>query len=215
MQQVHFIGRIAGVGSELATHNWLMKQSTLGELLAVDYEALPFMTMCRAADTLWKHNTQIEQTLCTRISDLFGFSTTITLHDLTNTYYEGEVPHNTKAQRGQPKEKRTDCAMVPLGLALDGSGFVHRSQTFAGNVSEACTQETMLQNLGAPPDALVVMEPVSPQKPIFNMYVPAAMVIGWSAVSAHVNLMRMTQSRWEPLAMKRYAAKKWSPKMGG
>ena len=187
MQQVHFIqlltgldingaqvaaivgsliGRMAGVGSELATYNWLRKQSALGELLEVDYESLPLMTMYRAADALWKHSTPIEQTLFTRITDLFGFSTTITLYDLTNTYFEGEVPHNTKAQRGRSKEtcpercrrERTDCPLVTLGLVLDGSGFVRRSQTFAGNVSEAGTLETMLQDLGAPPDALVVMD---------------------------------------------------------
>src|SRR5664279_3786844 len=72
------IGRMAGVGSELATHNWLMKQSALGELLEVDYESLPLMTMYRAADALWKHGAQIEQTLFTRHTDLFGFATTIT-----------------------------------------------------------------------------------------------------------------------------------------
>jgi transposase len=152
------IGRMAGVGSELATHNWLMKQSALGELLEVDYASLPLMTMYRAADALWKHSAQIEQTLFTRLTDLFGFATTITLYDLTNTYFEGEVPHNTKARHGRSKEKRTDCPLVTLGLVLDGSGFVRRSQTFAGNVSEAGTLETMLQNLGAPQDALVVMD---------------------------------------------------------
>jgi transposase len=152
------IGRMAGVGSELATYNWLMKQSALGELLEVDYDSLPLMTMYRAADALWKHSTQIEQTLFTRITDLFGFSTTITLYDLTNTYFEGEVPHNTKARHGRSKEKRTDCPLVTLGLVLDGSGFVRRSQTFAGNVSEASTLETMLQDLNAPPGTLVVMD---------------------------------------------------------
>jgi transposase len=152
------IGRMAGVGSELATYNWLTKQSALGELLEVDYESLPLITMYRAADALWKHSAPIEQTLFTRLTDLFGFSTTITLYDLTNTYFEGEVPHNTKAQRGRSKEKRTDCPLVTLGLVLDGSGFVRRSQTFAGNVSEANTLQTMLQDLGAPPDALVVMD---------------------------------------------------------
>ena len=94
------------------------------------------------------------------------FSTTITLYDLTNTYFEGEVPHNTKARRGRSKEacperrrrERTNCPLVTLGLVLDGSGFVRRSQTFAGNVSEAGTLATMLQNPGAPHDALVVME---------------------------------------------------------
>jgi len=126
------IGRMAGVGSELATYNWLMKQSALGELLEVDYESLSLMTMYRAADALWKHSAQIEQTLFTRITDLFGFSTTITLYDLTNTYFEGEVPHNTKARRGRSKEtcserrrrERSDCPLVTLGLVLDGSGFV-------------------------------------------------------------------------------------------
>ncbi len=106
------IGRMAGVGSELATHNWLMKHSGLGELMEVDYEALPLMTMYRAADTLWKHSARIEQTLFTRLTDLFGFSTTITLYDLTNTYFEGEVPHNTKARHSRSKEKRTDCHAI-------------------------------------------------------------------------------------------------------
>src|SRR5450755_1846328 len=69
------IGRMAGVGSELATYHWLMKQSALGELLEVDYESLPLMTMYRAADALWKHSTQIEQTLFTRI---FFFNDTAT-----------------------------------------------------------------------------------------------------------------------------------------
>jgi hypothetical protein len=41
--------------------------------------------MYRAADALWKHSTRIEQTLFMRITDLFGFSTTITLYDLSNT----------------------------------------------------------------------------------------------------------------------------------
>jgi hypothetical protein len=81
------IGRMAGVCSDLAPHNWLMKQSALGELLEIDYESLPLMTMYRAADALWKHSTRIEQTLFTRLTDLFGFSTTITLYDLTNTYF--------------------------------------------------------------------------------------------------------------------------------
>src|SRR5664280_2441242 len=123
-------GRMAGVCSELATHNWLTKQSALGELLEVDYASLPLMTMYRAADALWKHAAQIEQTLFTRLTDLFGFATTITLYELTNTYFEGEVPHNTKAHHGRSKEtcpelrqrERTACPLVTLGLVLDGSG---------------------------------------------------------------------------------------------
>jgi hypothetical protein len=43
-------------------------------------------------------------------------------------------------------------------LVLDGSGFVRRSQCFDGNVVEGTTLAGMLQSLGAPPGALVVMD---------------------------------------------------------
>jgi len=36
--------------------------------------------------------------------DLFNLDTTVTLYDLTNTYFEGEVPNNGKAHRGHSKE---------------------------------------------------------------------------------------------------------------
>jgi hypothetical protein len=53
------IARMAGVGSELATHNWLMKHSGLGELMEVDYEALPLMTMYRAGRPMPCGNTAL------------------------------------------------------------------------------------------------------------------------------------------------------------
>ncbi len=55
------IARMAGVGSELATYKWLIKQSALGELIDADYEALSLMTLYRAADTLWKHGTRLNR----------------------------------------------------------------------------------------------------------------------------------------------------------
>ena len=45
-----------------------------------------------------------------------------------------------------------------MGLILDGSGFVRRSQVFAGNAVEWRTLEAMLNGLSAPPGALVVMD---------------------------------------------------------
>jgi transposase len=47
---------------------------------------------------------------------------------------------------------------VTLGLVLDGSGFVRRSEVFAGNVSEGQTLAAMLQGLGAHGGALIVMD---------------------------------------------------------
>ena len=72
----------------------------------------------------------------------------MTLHDLTNTCFEGEAEGNSKAKRGHSKEKRSDCSLVTLGLVLDGSGFVRCSRTFAGNVAECSTLEGMLERIG-------------------------------------------------------------------
>jgi hypothetical protein len=130
----------------------------LGELLEVDFATLPLAPFYRAADLLMRHRAVIEQTVFTRVSDLFGLDWTVTLYDLTNTFFEGAALGNPKAQRGHSKEKRSDCPLVTLGLVLDGSGFVRRSQTFDGAVSEGTTLDGMLRGLGAPRGALVVMD---------------------------------------------------------
>ncbi|HBA67148.1 MAG TPA: IS1634 family transposase, partial [Methylococcaceae bacterium] len=152
------IGRMAAPGSEAATYRWLGQHSALGELLDIDFERMKPITLYRASDALMKHRDVIERTLFNRVHDLFGFETTVTMYDLTNTYFEGTAAANPKAQRGRSKEKRRDCPLVTLGLVLDGSGFVRRSQTFDGNASEGKTLAEMLKDLGAPPGALVVMD---------------------------------------------------------
>jgi len=152
------VARMAAPGSERATWGWLNDTSATGELLGLSFTDLSIMRLYRAADTLVKHQRTIEDALFNRAQDLFGFEATVTLYDLTNTYFEGVEAGNAKAQRGHSKEKRTDCPLLTLGLILDGSGFVRRSQVFAGNAVEWRTLEGMLSGLNAPPGALVVMD---------------------------------------------------------
>ena len=152
------VGRMAEPGSELATWHWLTHKSALGELTETDFEGLPLMGLYRASDMLVRHRQTIEDTLFTRINELFSLETTVTLYDLTNTYFEGEVSGNAKAKRGHSKEKRFGCPLVTLGLVLDGSGFVRRSRVFEGNVAEAGTLDTMLKGLGCPDGAMVIMD---------------------------------------------------------
>ena len=83
---------------------------------------------------------------------------TVTLYDLTNTFFEGEAAAQPKAERGHSKEKRSDCPRLTLGLVLDGAGFVRRSEVFAGAVNEDTTLAPMLDALHAPADAPVVMD---------------------------------------------------------
>ena len=152
------IGRMAVPGSELSTWHWLRQRSGLGELLDVDFDSFPLMRLFRASDLLVKHRSAIEDALFTRIQTLFSIPVTVTLYDLTNTYFEAPAAKNPKAKRGRPKEKRSDCPLVTRGLVLDGSGFVRRSKMFAGNVSEGSTLAEMLDSLDAPPGALVIMD---------------------------------------------------------
>ena len=140
------IARMAAPGSELGT-SLAGPTSGLGELLDVDYETLPLISLYRASDVLWNRHAALEHALFAKTCALFNLDTTVTLYDLTNTYFEGEVPNNRKAHRGRSKEKRSDCPLVTLGLVVDGSGFVRSSQTFAGNVAEAGTLATMLTGL--------------------------------------------------------------------
>ena len=154
----NIIGRMAKPASELSTWRWLQTQSALGELIDVDYAGMSQMSLYRASDALMRHRSAIEDHLFGTIQTLFGLEETVTLYDLTNTYFEGAANANPMAARGRSKEKRSDCPLLTLGMVLDGSGFVRRSKTFAGNVSEGTTLEAMLAGLDAPAGAMVVMD---------------------------------------------------------
>ena len=152
------IARMAAPGSELASHRWLTATSGLGDLLEVDLAALPLSRLYRASDLLMKHREAIETRLFARIETVFGLEASVTLYDLTNTYFEGTMAANSKAARGRSKEKRSDCPLVTLGVVCDGSGFIRRSRVFAGNAVECRTLEAMLTGLAAPAGAMVIMD---------------------------------------------------------
>ena len=152
------IGRMAAPGSELSTWQWVRGRSALGELLDTDFEAMPLVRLYRVSDLLLRHRDAIEAALFARIRDLFTLPATVTLYDLTNTYFEGTGEENPKAARGRSKEKRTDCPLVTLGMVLDSSGFVRRSKMFPGNVAEGSTLQDMLKGLDATKGALVIMD---------------------------------------------------------
>ena len=152
------IARMARPGSERATRRWLGQRSALGELLGVDFATMGAMRLYRASDALMAHRKAIERHLFDHAMTLFDLQPTVTLYDLSNTYFEGEARRQAKARRGHSKDKRTDCPLLTLALVLDTSGFVRRSQVFAGNVREHHTLAEMLDALHAPRAALVVMD---------------------------------------------------------
>jgi hypothetical protein len=64
------IGRIASPESELSTWHWLQQRSAVGELLDVDFEAVPLMRLYRVSDLLVRQRDKIEKQLFERINDL-------------------------------------------------------------------------------------------------------------------------------------------------
>lgn len=145
------VGRMAAPGSELSTHNWLQEHSGLGELLGWDFGRTSLTQLYQVTDLLLKHKESLEQFLFEQEKLIFGIEETITLYDLTNTYFEGEGAGNESAKRGHSKEKRTDCPLVTMGLLLDSSGFPKKSKIFAGNVSEPITLAQMVSQMEIEP----------------------------------------------------------------
>ena len=162
-KQIHLalgniIGRLVLPGSELSTHRYLSEQSAIDELLETNFSNLSLKNFYQIADLLFKHKKTIEAALYQREKDLFNLEETITLYDITNTYFEGRSLANSKAQYGRSKEKRNDCVLVALGMILDSSGFPKKSEIFPGNIGEPKTLQQMLETLGDDHKATVVMD---------------------------------------------------------
>lgn len=154
------IGRACRPGSERATHDWLQNFSALGELISYDFGKISLSRMYEVTDKLLKHKTALEEHLAAQERSIFSLKETITLYDLTNTYFEGTAGENSLAARGRSKEKRSDCPLVTLAVVLEGQGFIKQSNVFEGNVSEAGTLATMLEELERkhPPNCLFTKE---------------------------------------------------------
>ena len=146
----NIVARMVLPGSELSTHTWLQKNSALGELLDFDYEKQGLSALYRASDLLWSHHDAIEHYLYQQHLSLFNSEDTITLYDLTNTFFEGTGKHNDLAAYGHSKERRSDCPLVTLALVLGENGFVRHSRIFAGNASEPATLQQMIEQLRQP-----------------------------------------------------------------
>jgi hypothetical protein len=144
------VAKIAKPSSELKAYDWLCKTSGLNELLECDYNKISSNSIYRISDRLFANKDIIEQHMYDTQKALFEYEETITLYDLTNTYFEGSAAGVERAKRGRSKEKRSDAPIITLAVMLDSSGFVKKSDIFDGNVGEATTFKGMLDKLKVP-----------------------------------------------------------------
>jgi len=192
------IGRMIEPGSELSTHYWLQHHTGLGELIGYDYENMKLTRMYQTSDILLKHKKELEVHLYERQCSIFQFEETITLYDLTNTYFEGSGKYNNLAAHGHSKEKRTDCPLVTLGLVLDSSGFPIRSNVFAGNASEPQTLAEMIRGLKGSPQT------ESRQQQLFKQRKPTIVMDAGIATEDNINWLKKEQYHYLVVSRKRH-----------
>ena len=157
------VARMLHPSSEREALRWLQKSTALLEVLGLDSgPGLSLSKLYRTNDLLFKHREALQEGLFQRERELLQLSGTVVFYDLTNVHYSGRE-NRTLRRFGRSKQKRNDCPLVTLALALDGEGFPRRCDVLPGNVSEPGTLqgalEKLAQDTGAPgPRPTVVLD---------------------------------------------------------
>jgi hypothetical protein len=134
--------------SELETERWLKENSGATELYSTDDDhPVSRYRLYKAADHMYKHKDDIEKHLYSKTNDMFSGRSQIVIYDLTNMYFEGQMRGSKKAKFSRSKEKRNDCRLIGLALAIDSLGFVRYSRIYPGNIGEPKTFEEMLNDV--------------------------------------------------------------------
>ena len=97
----------------------------------------------------------MERHLCARTDSLFNITNRVIRYDLTNFYFEGSKRASAKAKFGRSKEKRSDCRLLVLALAVNQEGFIRYSSILAGNTADPETLPGMV-------DGIIARNPVPP-----------------------------------------------------
>jgi len=144
---ISIIGRLVKPDSENATYRWLKETSSICELLEEDSNKFNRNRLYEITDKLYKKKSKIETYLMEKERNLFSLTGKIVLYDLTNTFYEGTGNDSEILKRGHSKEKRSDCKLVTLAMAVDEKGFPKYSKVYPGNVSEPETLKEILKDI--------------------------------------------------------------------
>lgn len=140
--------RLISPDSDLGTWNWIRHASAIGELTECGLETLGLNRVYTIADRLYGLREKIEERIRSRFRQLHPSDCQLFLFDLTNFHLEGQALGNKMAHRGKSKQKRSDCKLLSLALAVDSRGFPQFSRMYPGNISEPGTLEDILTEAG-------------------------------------------------------------------
>lgn len=106
------IARLCGPSSELHIEEKWYRRTALEDLLGVTPEKVHTDRMYAALDRLLPHKEAIESHLKQRFGELFELRCDLLLHDVTSTYFEGDVEHCAIAKRGYSRHSRGDRPQI-------------------------------------------------------------------------------------------------------
>ena len=134
----------------------LRENSSAMELLTGRFGDAPTQReVYAAAPALYALKDKLERHLCRRTDTLFNLTNRVMLFDRTNFYFEGSKQGSAKARFGRSKEKRSDCRLLVLALAINTEGFIRYSSILAGNTADPKALPDMVDNI-------IAKNPVSP-----------------------------------------------------
>jgi hypothetical protein len=147
MAQMLLTAKLIHPSSELETERWLQENSGAMELYGQEAFSTTRYRLYQAATLLYEQKEFIEKELYSLCTNLFSQRNKIVIYDLTNLFFEGQMRGSQKANFGRSKEKRSDCRLIGLAMAIDNQGFVRYSQLYPGNISESATLDAMLKEV--------------------------------------------------------------------
>ncbi len=147
MAQMLLTAKLLHPSSELEAERWLKESSGAMELYGEEEFSTTRYRLYQAGTLLYNNKDIIEKTLYSKCCDIFRHRSKIVIYDLTNMYFEGRMLGSAKAHFGRSKEKRSDCRLIGLAMAIDSRGFVRHSQIYPGNIAEPTTLDCMIRDV--------------------------------------------------------------------
>lgn len=138
------INRLVAPASEWHVHREWFLQTSLDELLGVDFAAASKDRLYRCLDRLIQHKDALHQHLVERWRTLFDAKFDILLYDLTSTYFEGQCKQIPKAKHGYSRDGRGDCRQVVIALVVTPDGLPLAYEVLSGNTADKTTLKAFL-----------------------------------------------------------------------
>lgn len=189
--------------SEWAALRILDENSAAMELMTGQFGDCPTQReVYAAAPLLYALKEKLEHHLCSRTDTLFNLTNRVMLFDLTNFYFEGGKSGSKKAKFGRSKEKRSDCRLLVLALAINTEGFIRYSSILAGNTADPDSLPAMV-------DSIIAKNPVSHNP---NQKV---MVVIDAGIATEANLELLKERGYNYLCVSRKKLKNYTLKDEG